>query len=195
MRFYFTQLRGTGTEIDPFYCPLMDIQTSKFNILDLREYPEIKDGELFVWTNNTDAEHAEALLQVDIEYLATEDSVGTPVELTAPVSVISAANRAVILQQMEDRGIPTDGIAGTTQLGDAMRLIFRRVRLIELLRYIDLPTNLTLTIADIPALKRKALQRRLTNTGFDLSNITGTTTIRAALQDLLAQPVNFREAF
>jgi len=185
MRFYFTGIRGQGLESDPFYCPLNDTQASKKDFLDGREFPEIEDGWFFVWTDNTDLEHAAALLEADITYLPTEGGSGL-VDLDSSVSQITAANKAAILAEIESKGIPTDGITGATTIREAMRTIIKRIRLMEQLRYVDLG-DLTGTVGDMQTLKKKAMRRRLINMGFDLTNITNATTVRAALNNLIDQ--------
>jgi hypothetical protein len=187
MRFYFTAIRGLGDENDPFRCPLYDTQNSSFDFLDGREFPEIEDGWLFAWTDNSDIEHAAALLEPDITYLPIEDNTGTLIDFDSPVGQIPAANRTAILAELESKGIPTDGITGTTTIREAMRLVIKRIRLMEQLRYIDFDESLTTVISDIPAKKRKALKRRLENLGFNVAPLVNTMTMRESINELIAQ--------
>ena len=186
MRFYFTNLRYRA-EDDAYYSPLSDHQLSVFDSLDGREFMEIEDGWLFVWTDNTDAEHQQLLLQPDVIYLPTEDAGGTLLGIDTVVSSVSAANRAFILAEFQAHGIPTLGITGAMTIRQVMRIVIARLRIMERLRYVDFSETLTETVSAIPAKRRKALNKRLTNLGFDLSGITGSMTVEEALYALFSQ--------
>lgn len=188
MRFYITNIIGLGTSTeDPFYCPLTDTQGSVYDAIDGREYAEIEDGFLFAWTDNTDIEHAAALAHADITYLNTEDAGGNPILLDSPVSGITAVNRNAILATLESIGIPVDSVTGATTLRDVMGLVIKIIKYRGFLEKADLGTDLTLTLADIPPLKKKAIKRRLTNQGINVTGLTNTTTIRDAFNYLLTQ--------
>lgn len=187
MRFYVTNFIGLGTDASPLYCPLNDTQISLYDSIDGREFVEIIDGYLFAWTDNTDLEHTAALAHPDITYLNTENASGVPIALTDPVSQITAANRAAIVTSLELVGIPTDSITSATTLRDAMGLVIIIIKLRAFFEKADLGTDLTLTLADLPPLKKKAIRQRLINHGIDVSGFVNTMTIREAFNYLLTQ--------
>lgn len=197
MRFYFTAIRinGTGVAADTFYCPLHDHQASPYQFLDGREYQEIEDGWLFVWTNNTAQEHADLIAQTDVTYLPIEDINGLSLALDDLVSDISAANRAIIIAEFRSRGIPTSGITGTMTIRESMRIVVARVRLIENLIRVDFSGVLEDTVSSIPAKRKKALRKRLTNLGYDVAPITNIMTVEEALIELLSQNKIPNQAF
>ena len=186
MRFYFSEFTGAGTDADPFYPAAWD--SVQLQYLDGREYPEIEDGWCICWGTPSGLEHTALLADGLVVYLPLEDGVGDVVPLDNVITEVTTANRAIVTGYLEDRHIPTDGITGATTVREALKLIFKRIRIRERLLYVDFVTMLfTATVGDIPALKRKALKRRLTNEGIDVSGLTNTTTIKDALLLLLPQ--------
>lgn len=188
MRFYFSTFAGAGTEDDPFRPVARSV--AALDALDGREYPEIEDGWCLCWGEPSQSEHDALLVTAGVTYLPFEQANGTALGLDDPLSLATASNLEWVKDEMEARHVPTDGITTALTLRAAMRMVFRRIRLREVLFYIDFGRNaFTQTIADIPLIPRKALTRRLQNYGFDLSGIDGTTTIRAAINELLQQDV------
>jgi len=185
MRFYFSSIR-IDTD-NSFYNPVQTLISSKVNFLDGREYQEIEDGWLFSWTNNTDIEHTLLLAQADITYLKLEDVNNIVIPLTGLISDVLAINRTNVLTELSARGIPTTGIALATTIRDAMHRIIHRIRLLEQLGPTDFGELLNNTVSQIPNKRKKAMNRRLTNMGYDLSGITGSTTIKQVIIGLLSQ--------
>jgi hypothetical protein len=189
MKFYFSTFSGLGIDQAPFYPSAWDhVQIS---YLDGREYPEIEDGWCICRGDPTEAEHAALLADASTTYLPFENLSGDTIDLDQPLSEISSANRATILAEFEARHVPTDGITGSTTIREGLKRIYCRIRLRELLIYLDFgKQDFSATIGDIPPLQRKALKRRLENGGFDISGITNTATIKEAILLLSPQIVN-----
>jgi hypothetical protein len=159
-------------------------------MLDGRQFPEIEDGWLFAWVDSANIDHTTAVSQSDITYLPFEKADGTRVAINGAISQVSSANRTAILALLETNGIPTDDITGTNTVADVVKRIAASTTLMQLLQYVDFrDIGFNATIADIPSTKRKAVLRRLTNRGFDVSGITLQTTVREAIKYLLGQNV------
>lgn len=190
--FWFSDFDGDGTENNAFIPFVRVLAQKSGGWVDGREYPEIEDGWAFGWGEFSDADIATLQASAFVTVIPTRDSGDNWLGVDDTVSQIKPAYRTAILNGMEAYNIPVDGLGLSSTVGEALRRVFYAVRIKELLRYLDFTEKvLSLTVGDIPALKRKALRRRITNYGFDLSNINDATTIRAALLDLFSQPSNY----
>jgi len=171
LKFYFSEFIGAGTDQDPFIPAAWDSAPLSYH--DGREYPEIEDGWCVCWGNPNAVQHANLLADARVTYLPFEDSGGLDVDLDSPISDVTAANRATIVAELESRHIPSNGFTATDTVRHVVKTLDRRIRVREILLYVDFGRQLLSgTVGDIPALQRKALKRRLTNAGYDLSGIT-----------------------
>ena len=101
-RFYFCEIAGTGINEDNYHPVIWDLQTTKANWRDVREYPEISDGYGFVWTDNTDAEHQTLITDPRVIYLNLEDTSGIPVNIDLALSNVKGANLGASKNEMEN---------------------------------------------------------------------------------------------
>lgn len=139
---------------------------------------------LFYAVDPTDAEHQAAVADPGVIYIPIEDANGNILSDTNPISAISASNRATMKTYLENHGVPTDQLAGKT-IGDALLLVQRRFALRRIvLKSIDFD-QLDVAVSSLGHLAQ--IQAALMSKGFDLSSITGQTTVRQALNDLLTQ--------
>ena len=127
MRFYFSEFTGAGTEEDPFIPAAWDNAPLQFH--DGREYPEIEDGWCICWGDPSAAEHTALLADGRVTYLPLEDGTGDVVPMDNVITEVTAANRAIVTGYLEDRHVPTDGITSLTTVREALKLIFKRIRI------------------------------------------------------------------
>lgn len=189
-RFYLSGFSGTGTHADPYICIATTLQSSHVDFIDCRPYPEINQGVSLAWTINTDAEHVALIANSAITYLPFESLVG-PIALTDLIGTVTSANISMIKSIVESHGVPTDNMALTMSLQTIAQMLCRWCLLGQRLRYLGIHdlVSMSQTIGDLPADRRSATVKRLTAAGLNVSGITSTTTIRAALLNLMSQPI------
>ena len=189
LRFYICSFLGSGTEVDPYRTPFVNAKI-KMNAIDLRPFPEIQDGYAAVWGQISDADHTAIIANTAVIYLPFEDSGGTLLPLSSTISQVSGANISTIQAAFSMAGIPTSGITGAMTIGAALKIMQRRCYLSLVLRYVDFSSwSLSDTINSLPTQLLKAVKRRLTNSGFDISGLNGTTTIGDAINILSNQAI------
>lgn len=186
-RIYFCSLLGTGTDADA-YRSWFQANNIAMTQLDMRPYTVIEDGYIVAWGEISDANHVLAVADPSVTYLPFEDAGGNVLPFTATLSDIPAAKRKIITNAFTARGIPTTGITLSWTIGQALRLLRRRMHLGLLLSNLDFDAPDAL-LNTMPPLLLKAIKRWLQNHGFDVSGLVGTMTEAQAIDYLAAQPV------
>ena len=189
-RLYFCAVAsGDGLTPETAYRTwFQDAKVQGVRIIDMRPFHQIEDGYFVVWGTPSDVAHALAILQPSVTYLPLENGLGFPLALNDLVSAVSTTNRQNLIAKFAEKGIPTAGIQLNWTIGQALRLLQRRMRLGLLLQHWDF-YNPTAQLNAMNPLELKAVRKALTAYGFDLSGITGTMTEAEAIAVLSAQLV------
>jgi hypothetical protein len=140
--------------------------------------------------DTTDEEHAAALGDAGI--------VAPPINpdaMDVPVGSIPAAWQTAVAAWLDARRIPRDWIVGSTTLRELLRYI---IRLLEICRDGRLSGNypeadLDLTVGSLSQAQRGALRDWATARGYDISDITASTTIRALVRALVERHPRFTQ--
>ena len=148
--------------------------------------------EYLIWVNDTYGHHDAIVASTTTIYAPFENSSGVALGVNATISQVSAANRNAISNYLENRLIPVDTLTGTHTIRQMLETVAKRMLIRRYLKaddFIVRGTGLTLDsfISDIPINARQNSSQLLQSVGFDMSAITLSTTIRAALNNLASQ--------
>ena len=188
MRFYFTSpvLDNTGSWTCPIKLNQQNAGGSRSKFTDLRPHPEIEDGVFLAWSDNTDGEHAANIALAEVDYIPLVDGIGDQLPLTATVAEIDGI--PAIKALFESVGVPTGNITAGTTIADAMRRVTGRARLRQVMGHTDFP-NFTQIVSEIPAIKKKAMLKRLENHGYNVAGVSNEMTAKSVLELLINQNV------
>ena len=136
--------------------------------------------------------HTTIQTDVTISLIPFIDNGGDYLPLSATVSQVRPVSRTAIQTVMEGQNVPTDWITGSTILRNVIVQTIRQLHIATMLSD-DFPNiNLDLTVADIPTAKRNRIMAWMDSKGIDRSDITGATTIRQVLRQLVLR-YNWRQ--
>lgn len=164
--------RGNFTRRLPKYLSLVD--GSKCTCLRYGE-----ENVCLLVVNSTDAQHTALIANADVRAMPTDlDTVVTNGARTAIVNALEALN------------VPAHWVAN----GQTFRIVFRRlVGIFQLFQNLEgrklrfLQASLDAQISTLPQAVRTGMQDAASALSLDMSSITGTTTLRAALATIGAQ--------
>lgn len=133
-------------------------------------------------------EHTNIEADPDIRLIPFFDANGNYLSASDPVSRVSAANRTAIANFLENRGIPTDWITGSTTIGRVLKFTIGYMNVSQLMGADFLSDlNLSQTVADIPAARRRRIKAWMEGRGIDTGDFTTAMTIRQVLVRIVSQ--------
>ena len=193
MRFYITDFTGDGITPEtgwvPYFRSLNPI--SPFKFFDLRLVGNV-NGEVLVWTENTDTEHSAAIADPRVNYIPAENGDGSQLAWADTLEPMNTGKFNQLTGVMKGFKIPADDIVKTDTLERVfLRLIHTRM-VQRCIRYVDIfapPVQLQSNWLDIDENIRLVAEQRLAECMFDLSFISPAVTVEEALLNLSSQDV------
>lgn len=193
MRFYITDFTGDGLEPEtgfvPYYASLNPVAPFKF--YDLRLVGNV-NGEVLIWTENTDADHVAALADPRIDYIPAENDDGTQLDWADTLEPMNTGKFNQLTGVMKGFKIPSDDLLQTNTVQEVfLRLIHTRMTQ-RCIRYVDIfapPIQLQSNWSDIELTIRTVAEQRLSDCGFDISILSTAVTVENALLNLSSQDI------
>jgi len=188
-RYYLCGVSGDGLIDTPFEPSVLGALTPEANWqrVDCRADVTSPAGEMLVWADLDDTQHEIIDALSGVIYVPFENSSGDVLTINHSIGDISAANRSAIQTALENRHVPMQGLQLSDSIAVVLRRFISRCRIRQYLVANDYTELLDNAVSSINSTKRQNIATRLTNLGFDLSGITGSTTIREALRLLIIQ--------
>jgi len=193
MRFYITDFTGDGITPEtgwvPYFRSLNPI--SPFKFFDLRLVGNV-NGEVLVWTENTDTEHSAAIADPRINYIPAENDDGSQLAWADTLEPMNTGKFNQLTGIMESMRIPADDLVQS----DTVEKVFLRLiktRMVQrYIRYVDIfapPVQLHSNWVDIDPTIRAVAEQRLAEHTFDLSIVSQTVTVSDVLTNLSSQDI------
>jgi hypothetical protein len=186
LRCYLSSVIGDGSEDNPF-SPAVAEHILNWQAVDGRGNPLSATGVMLVECDPTGAEHSAILADPRCVHLPFEDAVGNPLPLTARLDEVQPVKLRAIKARLEENHVPTLDLLGNNSVADALRTVIQRFMIRQVLGVDDFTEGLELAVGGIPSSKLQRINKRLKEMGFDLSGVTPGNSVRATLQNLLAQ--------
>ena len=190
LRFYICDYIDVGTppaiQFEPASTAHIPLHRNLFSIAGRSDFTVT--GKVMVGIDVVDTEHVALNADPLIRYIPFEDAGGVPLGLSDPISQVSAANRALISNALESRGVPADDFTGSTRMAEVIRRIAERFLLRQVLRGDDFG-NLDETWASLPAARKQAIKDRLQAIGVDTFGAAGSA--RDVIREVLSRPNKF----
>ena len=180
MRFYISKVIGTGTDDDIFRAKASEYVDSH-SAVDGRTLPTGAAGFMLVMCNPTKAQHDAMVAATGIKYLKFEDSDGNVLALNDTLNMLS--NPAALNALLENNGVHTDGLSGTSTLRKLINRIVKRCFIKQILIDDDLTESFDTLISSIPRAKLDKINAKLAARG--MAQIDETLDVRTAFKRLV----------
>lgn len=187
LRFYFSQVTGTGTDANPYKPAIPDGIT--WGADDLRANGTLSSGWMIVWADTDATQHAALVADARIAYLPIEDTAGNPLSPDDPISAIDATKRAQIVTRLEARHVSFAGLSLSDPIRRAIARIIRRIRQMRAMGADNWTESLDVTVGSIQSARRTRVRNALIARGFDMTPVLNADTLREALRKLAIQDV------
>ncbi|MDX1810437.1 MAG: hypothetical protein R3240_00695 [Gammaproteobacteria bacterium] len=160
-RYYLCSVIGTGQiGVDDYRPVIMDLQDSYWQAVDGRSDATQPGGEMFVYTENTDAEHAALIADPRVTYL------------TSGYDELVSGDVTALKQTLETYHIPAQGIESMT-VSQIAQHISKRYLLRQILGTDDFTESLDSNYGQLAAEKKSNIDAKLNALGLT-SPRTGT---------------------